>query len=248
MIHSKSIFIILTISLWILVTLYWILSAQQIGKNHRGTEIFSFIKLICSALIIYLPLLSGGFIATRLFTTTFLSGLSGTVLCFGGILTMILARRHLGRNWSGNVIIQQGHSISRSGPYQYVRHPIYGGGLLAMFGSAILVGQIFGFIWVIFCVFGLNRKIDQEEKLLTEQFPEEYPLYKNQVKKLIPFLWSQRAHLLIVNSRQILPYIRICFTFSIRPGPRSTNAPHGPIIQLFGRHLIIKDFPDPLIR
>jgi protein-S-isoprenylcysteine O-methyltransferase Ste14 len=70
-----------------------------------------------------------------------------------------------------------------------VRHPIYSGGLLAMCGSAIVLGQIFGFIWVLFCAFGLTMKIKQEENLLTKQFPDEYPLYKKQVKKLIPFIW-----------------------------------------------------------
>ena len=140
-------------------------------------------------MIIYLPLLTDGFIATEFFATTFTSGLFGTILCVIGILIMVWAREYLGKNWSGNVIIQQGHSLSRNGPYRYVRHPIYSGGLLAMFASAIVVGQIFGFIWILFSAFGLIMKIKQEENLLTKQFPNEYPLYKKHVKKLIPFIW-----------------------------------------------------------
>jgi protein-S-isoprenylcysteine O-methyltransferase Ste14 len=186
---SDLVFIFLTLSFWVLITLYWILSARKVGTNHKGNEIFSFIKLIGSALIIYLPLLTGSFIATKLYITSFLTGLIGSVLCFMGVLIMVWAKEHLGKNWSGNVIIQQEHSLSRSGPYKYVRHPIYSGGLFAMFASAIIVGQIFGFIWVVFCIWGLNVKINKEEALLTKEFPNEYPIYKKQVKRLIPFIW-----------------------------------------------------------
>ncbi len=182
-------FILLTIPFWIFVILYWIVSARKVGKDHKGNELFSFIKLIGSALIIYLPLFTGGLIATELFVTTFMIKFCGTILCIVGILIMIWARQHLDKNWSGNVIIQQGHSLSRSGPYKYVRHPIYSGGLLAMFASAIVLGNIFGFIWVLFCAFGLILKSKQEEELLIKQFPDEYPLYKKQVKMLIPFIW-----------------------------------------------------------
>jgi|ERR1035437_3248872 protein-S-isoprenylcysteine O-methyltransferase Ste14 len=187
---TQTIFIITTISLWVIVTVYWIVSSKTISsENHRGKELFSFLKLIGSSLIIYFPLLTGGLISTSLFQTSLTSGLTGLTFCILGIAIMVWARQHLGKNWSGNVTIQQGHTISRSGPYEYVRHPIYSGGLLAMCGSAIVLGQIFGFIWVLFCAFGLTMKIKQEENLLTKQFPDEYPLYKKQVKKLIPFIW-----------------------------------------------------------
>lgn len=183
------VFIFLTIFLWVFVILYWIVSARNADKEHKGSETFSFIKLIGSALVMYVPLLIGGFIATQLFTPTFTSELLGTVLCSVGILIMILARQALGKNWSGDVVIQQKHSLSKTGPYKYVRHPIYSGGLLAVFASAIVIGQIFGFVWALFGAFGLSMKVKQEEDLLTKQFPNKYPLYKKQVKKLIPFIW-----------------------------------------------------------
>jgi len=140
-------------------------------------------------MIIYLPLLTGGFIAKEFFATNFISELVGTFISVWGIAMMIWARQNLGKNWSGNVVIQQAHTLSKNGIYKFIRHPIYSGGLFAMLGSAIVVGQIFGFIWIIFCAFGLNMKIKQEENLLTKKFPNEYPLYKKQVKKLIPFIW-----------------------------------------------------------
>jgi len=110
----------------------------------------------------------------------------GTLICLAGILVMVWAREHLGRNWSGNVIIQQEHSLIKDGPYQFVRHPIYSGGLFAMLGSAIVLGQVFAFAWVLFCAFGLIMKSKQEEVLLSNQFPKEYLEYKKRVKMLVP--------------------------------------------------------------
>lgn len=179
----------LTFILWLGITLYWIISAVNISGGHRGSEIFSFIKLIGSALIIYLPLPFGGSFATQLFSPTLLTGLIGISLCLTGIALMAWSRVHLGRNWSGNVIIQQGHKLISNGPYKYIRHPIYSGGLLAMLATAMVVGYIFSFLWVAFCVLGLVMKMREEEKLLSEQFPSEYPLYKKRTKMLVPFVW-----------------------------------------------------------
>jgi protein-S-isoprenylcysteine O-methyltransferase Ste14 len=102
---------------------------------------------------------------------------------------MVWARQYLGKNWSGNVVLQDEHTITKGGPYQFVRHPIYAGGLFAMLGSALMIGEIFGLVWVLFCAFGLIRKARQEEELLTGKFPAEYRLYKQQTKMLIPLIW-----------------------------------------------------------
>ncbi len=184
----QTIFIIATILPWIIVTVYWIIFSKATSDNHKGKENFSFIKLIGTFLIIYLPLLTGGLIATSLFKTSLTSGLIGLTFCVFGIGIMVWARQHLAKNWSGNVILQKEHTLTKDGPYKFVRHPIYSGGLLAILGSAIVMGQIFGFAWALFCSVGLIMKIRKEEILLSSKFPAEYLLYKKQTKMLIPFV------------------------------------------------------------
>ena len=187
---NQNTFIIATISLWVIVTVYWVISSKTISSdNHRGKELFSFLKLIGSSLVIYFPLLTGGLISTSLFDTSVTTGLIGLTLCIFGIATMIFARQQLGKNWSGNVILQKEHSLTKDGLYKFVRHPIYSGGLLAMLGSAIVIGQIFGFAWTLFSAIGLIMKIRQEEILLSDKFSTEYSLYRQQTKMLIPFIW-----------------------------------------------------------
>lgn len=76
-----------------------------------------------------------------------------------------------------------------SGPYGLVRHPQYTGFLSALFGTALVLGQIFGFIWGIFLMFGLIIKAKQEEKILANEFSKEYPEYKKKVKMIIPYIF-----------------------------------------------------------
>jgi protein-S-isoprenylcysteine O-methyltransferase Ste14 len=74
-----------------------------------------------------------------------------------------------------------------SGPYAYVRHPIYTGMLIAMLGSAI--GE--SAFWLIpLILFGLYfvHSARIEEKLMIEQFPEQYSRYMQRTKMLFPFI------------------------------------------------------------
>jgi len=57
------------------------------------------------------------------------------------LLLAVWARRHLGRNWSAEVRIAVGHELVRSGPYKYLRHPIYTAVLGMVLGSAVAVNQ-----------------------------------------------------------------------------------------------------------
>lgn len=77
-----------------------------------------------------------------------------------------------------------------SGPYAYVRHPIYAGILLAMLGSAIAASVV----WVIpLTLFGAYfvYSARREEELMTRQFPAEYSAYMKRSSMLLP--WPGRA-------------------------------------------------------
>jgi protein-S-isoprenylcysteine O-methyltransferase Ste14 len=56
----------------------------------------------------------------------------GIALTAAGLLFAIWARAYLGRNWSGAVTVKVGHQLIRTGPYRWVRHPIYSGMILAL--------------------------------------------------------------------------------------------------------------------
>ena len=66
---------------------------------------------------------------------------TGIALTCAGAAIAIWARVILGENWSAKVTLKTGHELVRSGPYAYVRHPIYTGLLLAIIGTTVEIGE-----------------------------------------------------------------------------------------------------------
>ena len=105
-----------------------------------------------------------------------------------GVLFAIWARVHLGRNWSAGPAVKEKHELVVSGPYRFVRHPIYTGVLLAVLGAA-LTGSFFAIGILILSFAMVFRRIGKEEMIMLELFPSDYPAYQARTKRLIPFLW-----------------------------------------------------------
>ena len=125
---------------------------------------------------------------TVLFTPPAVLGWVAAVLTVLGILFAIWARVHLGRNWSAAPAVKEKHELVTSGPYAYVRHPIYTGILLAAFGAA-LSGSAFAIgIFIIVC-FVFSRRIGKEERIMLELFSDTYPQYQARTKRLVPLVW-----------------------------------------------------------
>jgi protein-S-isoprenylcysteine O-methyltransferase Ste14 len=112
----------------------------------------------------------------------------GFALTVAGCLFAVWARVTLGTNWSGRPMVKAGHELVVRGPYALARHPIYTGLLLALAGTIVAYGQWRGIAGFFVVVLGLLVKISQEEKLMMETFPQEYPGYRQRVKALIPGL------------------------------------------------------------
>jgi protein-S-isoprenylcysteine O-methyltransferase Ste14 len=112
----------------------------------------------------------------------------GLLIFLLGIVFFIAARQTLGRDWSQTVSAKQDQQLVTGGPYHFVRHPMYGAGLIACLGAAIVVGGPFVFMLLTLLPIFLWR-VDAEDKLMTRQFPAQYPDYMQHTKRLIPFIW-----------------------------------------------------------
>jgi len=128
------------------------------------------------------------FFSHPLFTPTLILGWAGALLTAIGIGFAIWARVNLGRNWSSRPTVKEQHELVTTGPYAYVRHPIYSGIMLAALGTA-LVTSIFGIGMLIFISIFFALRMNKEEKIMLELFPEQYPEYQKQTKRLVPFVW-----------------------------------------------------------
>jgi len=110
------------------------------------------------------------------------------LLCAGGLILAIWARRTIGANWSGLVTLKRDHELVTRGPYRYVRHPIYSA-ILAMFlATALAIGQLGALVGFVLCFASFWIKLRQEEALMMQHFPDKYPAYRARVKALVPFV------------------------------------------------------------
>jgi len=109
----------------------------------------------------------------------------GVVLVAAGLVFSVWARWHLGRNWSGEVTVKEGHTLIRTGPYRWLRHPIYTGILLALLGTALAIGAARGFIAAALILAGFVVKLRVEEARMRETFPE-YADYCRRTARLVP--------------------------------------------------------------
>jgi protein-S-isoprenylcysteine O-methyltransferase Ste14 len=112
----------------------------------------------------------------------------GLLIFFVGIVLFIAARQTLGRIWSQTVSAKQDQQLVTSGPYHYVRHPMYSAGLVSCVGAAIVVGGPFVFMLITLLPIFLWR-VGAEDKLMTQQFPTQYPNYMRHTMRLVPFVW-----------------------------------------------------------
>ena len=114
---------------------------------------------------------------------------AGLAVEAGGLLLAIQARRHLGRNWSGEITIKTEHELIQSGPYKLLRHPIYTG-LLAMYaGTTLVTGEWLAIIGMAMALFAYWRKIQLEQANLKEAFGAEYDSYRRTTWALVPGLF-----------------------------------------------------------
>lgn len=110
------------------------------------------------------------------------------MFCAGGVGFAVWSRLHLGRNWSSYPTTKEHHELVTSGPYAFVRHPIYTGMLAAAFGSVLAAGG-WWFLAFLIALAVFLRRIPVEERFMAKLFPDVWPAYKKRTKALIPFIW-----------------------------------------------------------
>jgi protein-S-isoprenylcysteine O-methyltransferase Ste14 len=105
-----------------------------------------------------------------------------------GLAFAVWSRWTLGRNWSARITLKTEHELIRSGPYGFVRHPIYSGLLVAFLGTALYLGEWRGLIALPVFAVGFWLKSVREEKLLESEFGAEYREYRRETGMLTPRL------------------------------------------------------------
>lgn len=173
---------------WLAFWVYWLVAATGAKRSRPGTSrcpcagarvavvivVFTFIKA---------PLLRGHSLTVH----NPLAEAVGTILFVLGLGLAIWARVHIGANWGVPMSRREEPELVTSGPYRFIRHPIYSGVLLALLGTGIAVTLYwFAAVVLIGCYFVYSATV--EERGMAEQFPQEYAAYRSRTRMLIPFV------------------------------------------------------------
>jgi protein-S-isoprenylcysteine O-methyltransferase Ste14 len=168
---------------WIVFWVYWLASAFGAKESTAHGRRLPLNGLSALAVILLLRVFHGGSAAVY----SPVLGAIGAVVFVSGIALAIWARIHLGRNWGMPMTQRAEPELVTSGPYRFVRHPIYTGLLAGLLGTA-LATNLFGLIIVAVLVGYFYYSASVEEKNLIATFPAAYPAYRSATKMLIPFV------------------------------------------------------------
>jgi protein-S-isoprenylcysteine O-methyltransferase Ste14 len=179
---------------WYVFAAYWAVSAWRVKRTKAAEKPADRLATILAMVVVFLLLfrdkLRIGPLGWRFAAGGAWTNWGGVILTGLGVAAAIWARYCLGQYWSARVTLKQEHRLIQSGPYAYVRHPIYAGMLMAAIGTALVVGEWRGVLAVAVMLVTHSRKAAREEALLAGEFGNEYEEYRRHTGALFP-RWSR---------------------------------------------------------
>jgi len=177
-------------AIWILFVLTWFAAALNRKKTkqretwlQRGAYV---LPLVFAWWLLARPGARYGWLGTRLVGGGSALEWVGVALTAAGVAVAFWARWHLGTNWSGVVTLKEGHELIRTGPYRRIRHPIYTGILLALFGTMLEIREVRGLIAVAIVWISFYVKARREESFLAQEFGERFREHAQHTGMFLP--------------------------------------------------------------
>jgi protein-S-isoprenylcysteine O-methyltransferase Ste14 len=112
----------------------------------------------------------------------------GLVLMVAGMALRWYSIRVLGASFTCEVSTRPGQAVVESGPYRWVRHPSYTGGLVTLLGVLVCCVNWASLPALIVAFAGYAYRIRIEERALASDLGTPYRDYMRRTKRLIPFV------------------------------------------------------------
>jgi protein-S-isoprenylcysteine O-methyltransferase Ste14 len=161
-------------------------------KERDRTGILESILVALSAVgLVVLPaifLFSSG-LDFAVYTLPAWSGWVGTGVFAAALWLLWRSHAELGLNWSPKLEIRRGHTLCGKGVFGYIRHPMYAAHLLWAFAQVLLLANwVAGPAFLVFSVPLYFVRIPREERMMIEEFGEEYETYMKRTGGILPRL------------------------------------------------------------
>ncbi len=115
---------------------------------------------------------------------------AGVMCLVIGLWLFYRSHADLGTNWSITLEVREQHRLITQGVYRRIRHPMYSALLLYSVGQTLVIPN-----WAagpsnliaVAVLFAL--RVRAEEKMMVQQFGDEYAAYSARTKRLVPRVW-----------------------------------------------------------
>jgi protein-S-isoprenylcysteine O-methyltransferase Ste14 len=177
---------------WMVFGLYWLASAFNRKVTKKKETYFERLRytvpLLIAFYLLFRPEAHYGWLGARFVPAGPATEWTGVEITAAGVAIAMWARWHLGSNWSGVVTLKEGHELIRTGPYRTVRHPIYTGMLIGLFGTLITVGEVRGLIALALAWLSFYVKARREESFLAQEFGPAFAEHQRKTGMFFPKL------------------------------------------------------------
>jgi protein-S-isoprenylcysteine O-methyltransferase Ste14 len=94
----------------------------------------------------------------------------------------------LDTQWSAQLQLTSEHHLVTSGPYQYIRHPLYSAMIWWAFSLVLLTANWIFLAFAVLSTAGVIRRVPHEEQMMIEAFGDEYQSYMQHTGRFFPIL------------------------------------------------------------
>ena len=117
----------------------------------------------------------------------------GLAVGLAGAALLVWAAILLGRLLIHEAAIREDHALIETGPYRFVRHPVYTGYLALLLGSGVASLNVY--LWILWPIslLGILIQAASEEHLLAVRFGPDYERYARRTGRLVPRFSGQAA-------------------------------------------------------
>jgi protein-S-isoprenylcysteine O-methyltransferase Ste14 len=182
------------VALVLLVHLVEVIAIPDAGSGRTGQRTVKrqrfailCLQMISLAMVVAAPFGDRRDLAT--FGDSNLLRFSGLALFAAGMGLMLWAEATLGRFFSVQVTIQEGHRLVVDGPYHLIRHPRYLGIIVFAIGLSLAFRSWLGLVFVGMLIPVLLWRIHDEETLMHEEFGQDWETYSRHTWRLIPYIY-----------------------------------------------------------
>ena len=156
--------------------------------QDRGTALAIYaLQLIAVSLGVFFAL---SYPATAIPGNRWIPLLAGLALMVVGMAFRVWAILTLGPLFTRQVMVRRDHRVVVDGPYRWLRHPSYSGGLLALFGLGLTLGNwLAAAVLLILPLAAYLWRIRVEEEVLRASLGRQYVEFARTRRRLVPWLW-----------------------------------------------------------